>query len=213
MGGLIHDSLNSLLVLNHMLSRIENHDKKDLTNNGLRPMHLTIDHITRTLRAIQSISRVYYQQISVKSVSNTKRLLSIVDKFRSTHESIIYKCQISHSLDLFNLPLGILDFMVGELLENSTKVCVSTPNAKIRLFINVKIKDRIISIKCLDTGPGFPDKILELIQGGQIKPPTDKDIGGYGLYIVHEIVNRIEGTILVSNIDKNGACIEIILPV
>jgi len=207
-GGLIHDSLNTMLALRYTIRKVETSAK-----NELKSIRANIEHIDSVLRAIQSISRNYYQIAQDTTEGYLAKLNSIVQKFRNTHESINYKCHIPKSIDFFRLPLGVLDFIVGELLENSSRICADRSNAEIILSLSINTEDKNLSIKCEDSGPGLPANVLDMIHSGQIKPPVDQAIGGYGLYLLNEIINRIGGTILASNIEGSGASIEILFPI
>ncbi len=67
-----------------------------------------------------------------------------------------------------------------------------------------------MSLKIRDYGPGFPHEFINLI-GTQ--PLTTKNKGlGVGLFLAYSTINRLNGTIELSNIKTGGACVEITLP-
>jgi sensor histidine kinase regulating citrate/malate metabolism len=98
-------------------------------------------------------------------------------------------------------------------LENSKRVCLPCIKAEIRLVITCLNDDKMISIECTDSGPGFNRDILEMIHEGQLRPPSSPDKGGYGLYLIMEIVHRLTGAkFLASNQKPSGARVQILLP-
>ncbi len=67
-----------------------------------------------------------------------------------------------------------------------------------------------LAVKIRDFGPGFPEEFIDVI-GTQ--PFSTKNKGlGVGLFLAYSTINRLGGTIEVSNLDTGGACVEIKLP-
>jgi len=67
-----------------------------------------------------------------------------------------------------------------------------------------------VRIAVSDTGPGFPQEVLEnLFQPGY----TTKEKGsGFGLFLARRIADDHGGSLEIGNLDSGGACVQVALP-
>jgi CheY-like chemotaxis protein/two-component sensor histidine kinase len=214
-GGLLHDSLNTIWALkeNVNLFSLRHEDNSNHEVLGLiRRLAIHIDHLEAVLRLIQSMSREYYRPEPSEPLQQSGRVEKIIMGFASLHREISYEYKLDPLLDDTQLPLGIIAFITGELLENATRASLQQGSAKVTFEILFHMGERTISIECRDTGPGFSKEILEKIQKGEVHPPRESGKKGYGLYLMKQIVDRLQGSILASNFQPSGARIQVLLP-
>lgn len=214
-GGLIHDSLNTIGALNwyvELFQRREPLPDDSSVAKTLTRVKRSSEHLEKVMRLIQTLSREHYMAAPETLVRQTERAEEIVRNFGETHPDITCECHVEPAADRTGLPAGVATFLIEELLENATRGCASTPAPRIVLTLAIPSGSGTLSIECRDSGRGLPPDLIERIQTGQLKPPQRPGTGGYGLYLMHQIVQRLEGKILVSNLPPSGARFEILLP-
>jgi signal transduction histidine kinase len=95
-----------------------------------------------------------------------------------------------------------------ELMENAVETLEDDieagrhTNAAITLSSNPVQKPRAgIEIKISDTGPGFPETVLDtpFKRGFSTRAKKDKPFRGMGLYVAHRFMNRIFGSVSLTN--------------
>jgi len=215
-GGLIHDSLNTIGALIGYTEYYERHSAEcpdPATAKLLARIKRSTEHLARAQHVIQSISREYYKPAEARSVSPEQRIEEIVAGFRQEHPTITYESSVGSSCEDSGLPFGAVMFLVGELLQNASKACSGKEGATVGLSVGRAEDGSVLSIECCDSGPGFPPAILEGILDRSIRAPRAPGAGGYGLYLMLQIVQRLEGgTMLASNLEPSGARIQLLLP-
>ena len=216
-GGLLHDSLNTLWALQARAGSLA-----ELARKGNPPDPLLqkisgqfdvhLEHLDRVLKLLQAISRDYYAKGEREPHSPKEALDAQTDTLRHAYATVQFAATVPGEIDGTQLPVGILVFVGGELMLNAARACEATGGGRVSMRFEVSTRDNTISLECLDTGPGFPAPLLEKLVEGQLRPPAKAGTGGYGLYLVREIVNRLHGTILFSNIPPHGARVQALLP-
>ncbi|SHE22092.1 ATP-binding protein [methanotrophic endosymbiont of Bathymodiolus puteoserpentis (Logatchev)] len=110
------------------------------------------------------------------------------------HSSIIAELTLTHSLI--------------NILNNAAE---ASPQEKgIDLAIHRCTQENFIGLQIRDYGPGIPDELLDKI--GKAPINNNNQGLGVGLFLTYSTINRIGGTIEVSNSPTGGACIDIFLP-
>lgn len=216
-GGLIHDTLNTIGALDarlHLLRRGgEEHIDLASAMKEIRRLERDTDHLQRVLELIQSMSREYYKPSVAASDTHVDRIEGLVGRYRDNYANITYESHIDLSCNTARLPLGVTTFLVGELLTNASRACAGAGGGTVSLSAGCTSMDDVLQVECRDTGPGFSEEILERIRAGRVRAPRAPGKGGYGLYLMLQVVQRLEGgSFLVSNMDPNGARIQILLP-
>ena len=172
-----------------------------------------MEHLARVLRLVQSLSREYYRPDVAEVMRPSERVRAIAARYQDAFPGIAYECDVTSEIDATILPVGAISYLVGEVLENASRACsASAHDSAVRLSVTRSAQDRTLSIECRDSGPGFPDEVLERIHAEQLAPPEEPGTGGYGLYLMMQIAKRLGGTILASNGDPPGARIQVLLP-
>ncbi len=110
------------------------------------------------------------------------------------NESILAELTLTHSLI--------------NILNNAAEVTAIEKG--IDFSINPCTEENFVGLRIRDYGPGIPDELINKIGKA---PINDSSQGlGVGLFLTYSTINRLGGTIDVSNPPNGGACIDIILP-
>lgn len=124
---------------------------------------------------------------------------------------VTYNIAVDKELEEFQiLPLSILTFV-----ENAVKYGVQSTKT---LLISIRVsllpgehkEDSYVCITVLDNGPGFPEEMLQKLNGEHYEEETSDSIGIQNVQKRIKILYEDNATILYSN--SNGACVEIYLP-
>lgn len=122
-----------------------------------------------------------------------------------------YNIAVDKELEEFQiLPLSILTFV-----ENAVKYGVqSTKTLLISIRVNLlpgeREEDSYVCITVLDNGPGFPEELLQRLNGDHYEEEKSDSIGIQNVQKRLKILYGEKATVLYSN--SNGACVEIYLP-
>jgi len=215
-GGLVHDSLNTIGALRGHMEQFQRRNPEAVDpalTKLLRRAARSAEHLEKILRVVQLVAREYYKTDKAAAAGPVERFEEIVAGFREKHPAIAYECSMDPSCEDTELPFGAVTFLAGELLQNASNACAGTQDARVCLNVARSEDGELLSIECRDSGPGFPPPILEGILDGSIRAPRKPGAGGYGLYLMLQIVQRLEGaTMLASNLDPSGARLELLLP-
>lgn len=214
MGGLLHNALNTITSILFQLEQPNLTQKSgDAEDNHKLNSHVQniipiARHLSVLLQVMQQLTRSFYSKDEKYSVHSQVQVA--ISSFVEGNPAITYHCTVPPTLDHISMPVGVSTFIVGELLKNATKACSDRKNAEIWLTIEVMERMNMLSFECQDTGGGFSEDMLAKIHRHELRPARDKQVGGYGLYLIQELTHRLGGDLLVSN--KGGARIQVLLP-
>jgi two-component system CitB family sensor kinase len=101
--------------------------------------------------------------------------------------------------------------IVGNLIENAFDAVTSGPEVG-RVSVGIVEDDEVITVRVTDNGPGLPAGSSDLIfnDGYTTKPARGSVHRGLGLALVYRLVQRLEGSVTVS--DGPGAVFTVVLP-
>ncbi|OOG76568.1 histidine kinase [Algoriphagus sp. A40] len=106
--------------------------------------------------------------------------------------------------------------ILGNLISNSIKFTPAGGKVEVRLDLEIQKQEKILKLKVKDNGIGItPDKIEEILCGGTASSMgTSGEIGyGFGLNLVHQLVNKLNGRLLLKSELGQGVEFELIIPV
>jgi K+-sensing histidine kinase KdpD len=215
-GGLLHDSLNTLLVLRTNTSKLKREFQggveKGVLSATCEQLQVQLEHLNRVLMLLQTVSRAYYVNNAEATQRPQEQVEAHLAVLRSTYSTIRLTASMAPAFNDTHLPVGVLTFLTGEMLMNAARACAAAGAGDIALEVNVQESGRTLSLECRDSGPGFSLALLDQLLDGEIVAPRKLGTGGYGLYLMKEIVNRLKGKMLFSNLEPRGARVQILLP-
>lgn len=213
LGGLLHDVNNTLtvLLLSSEASRLlPDHEDGPILGSSQQEAHLR--HVANVVRLMQELARYYYLPRSGSVGGVADRLGAFVSGVRETGTAATVDCTCDPAVETCELPGALIPFVSGELVRNSLRACGAVENPRVSLTVTARADDDVVAISCRDNGPGFSSAQLDDIREGKLRPPSAGLKGGCGLYFVSEIASRLQGRVLVSNLETGGARVEVLLP-
>lgn len=138
-------------------------------------------------------------------------LRDLEHRWRDEAENKGLSLRFDHSADLPKaIDMRLVDFqrIFNNLIGNAIKY---TDSGSVRVefvFLSSGLTTRIT-----DSGPGFSQAVLSGLFGMEVYPnQTDKSGSGFGLLIAKQLVERVGGTLSISNNSSLGATAEVTLP-
>lgn len=211
-GGLLHNSMNALLGLDFAirLSSQGNVNAQGVLQKRTVPSLVpALEQLEVMLQLMQELTRGFYTQS--KGAMPSTQVATIVKTMVMANPKIRYDSEIDPVLDQLPMPVGVSEFVVGELIKNATKACEGYAESSVSLKVMVDQSRDTISYECRNSGNSFSAEKLEEIRGQQLRPPEQRKTGGYGLYLIQELAMRLHGSLLVSNLAPSGARVQALL--
>ena len=100
-----------------------------------------------------------------------------------------------------------------EILHGLTNLIENAVDfARSEVIIEVEVRDRDISVRVLDDGPGIPHDVLGALGEPYVSQRADGEGLGLGVFIAKTLLERSGARMTVSNRGSGGAAIELIWP-
>ncbi len=214
---LIHEINNPLSAIKNYLKVLGMKlDDINVENDEIRIMDDELNRIAKLLKEFKSSS-------SDKNKTTTSSLNRIIsDTILLIKNSRVNGPEISIG---FEMDEDTPDIMIDKdafrqvlinLINNSIEAMPMGGN----ISLDVRYKNglqqgnnngKVIEISIVDNGPGFPDHLKSNLFKNQSTTKADHD--GIGLLIVHELVKKMGGNVILDEHSDKGACFKITLPV
>lgn len=127
-----------------------------------------------------------------------------------------YNLRIQNNVDDSLSDVLIPPLLIQTFIENAVKYALSM-DVLVQISIEVHIlpaNDKMMEIVIYDTGPGFPDNVIYLLETGQrIGSGGDEHIGIYNIQQRLWLIYGKNSEIKISNIEPHGAKVNIIIPI
>ncbi|MEW6775676.1 MAG: HAMP domain-containing sensor histidine kinase [Bdellovibrionota bacterium] len=158
-------------------------------------------------RAAAIVDRLYRLTEDFVQVSSRCRLSTLLDSIARRYKGVVITCA---GIDFSTLVRErALDTILSNLLDNAIAAGGTTPPS-----LTVGLKDGHLEFTVSDSGRGIPRKILPDV----FKPfVTGQKAGeghgvGLGLYIVHELIARLSGSVDLQSEEGRGTRVAVRLP-
>lgn len=224
-GGLMHDAKGSITILDSGLRFLKNfiEDQKEellkefLELDNIKMLVDTVHQLGSIIDTIHATVRPYYTpEYGEPGKSNLQKLAR---EFRS-RVAPYPDCKLTFhgikSLPVVRLQVGIMRFIISELIQNAAKASFKSKKNRIRVAFQYDDSNRMLKISVADSGIGFPEPLLSQFQRGHFHVHR-KDLGKryrrYGLFLISEIAGRLGGQLTVRNRKIGGALVEVFLSV
>lgn|GEM_PF-2422645 len=207
MGGLLHNALNTMMSLRYRASQLS--ESATGAAADISAIDKGTEQLEQVLKLMQTISRKYYA--AHESGLSENQIDAMVKTFAGLHPEVRCTFQADLPSTISSLPAGVVEFILGELLKNAASACAGIAHPEITLVISFDRKTNILSFECLDNGTGFSDEMLRQIHDQRLKPGRHQPGKGYGLYLIYELVSRLRGALLASNIAPKGSRVQVLM--
>jgi CheY-like chemotaxis protein len=208
-GGLLHNAMNALVGLHIPIHRERSESRAVATGDQAASIVPAIEQLEMLLQLMQDLARGFYAQS--EGAKPAAQLSQIIESVKLQNPSVAYVSDIDSAFNQVPLPIGVSEFILGELVRNATKSCTGNNGASVSLKVAVNFTGDTVSFECKDNGIGFSLEMLEKIRGQRLRPPKQRKAGGYGLYLIQELALRLHGSLLVSNLEPSGARVQVLL--
>ncbi|GMT39931.1 MAG: two-component sensor histidine kinase [bacterium] len=214
---LAHEIKNPLTPIQLSAERIRQKYLHTLNDSNKQ----TLDRATRTIsEQVESMKEMvnafsnYAQPVSmnIHNVDLNQLLADVVELHKGHNEPVEIKLSLDDSISPMMLDSGRMRQVFNNLIVNATHALKHTEHAQLLVSTQSGTgkKTGIVTIRFEDNGPGIQKKLLENLFEPYV---TSKEKGsGLGLAIVKKIIDEHGGTIWVKNMENNGSCFTIQLP-
>ncbi|WP_096201171.1 ATP-binding protein [Bacillus sp. FJAT-45350] len=195
--------------------RVQNHEYSNKLHTIAGLIQLdegkkALEYIFELEEEHMGLSRVIMQKIHDDSIAGL--LLGKISRSKELGINL----HVDNNSSFVNYPEGItlhdLVVILGNLIDNSFDALIEFASEEEKdVYILIKEKEEELVIEVSDNGMGMNEILQEKVftRGFSTK---EKEGRGIGLFLAHSIVERVEGTISIDSVYKEGTTITIILP-
>ncbi len=189
-----HDLLNDLSVVQGYMDVLEHSEDDDVSIQVTKRLETAVEKVKKLGSSSETLSSLRIQPIKLNSISELVSVFDNAEFLPSTND-----VEIETSTLLFPIIFNLIQnaFQHG---GESVKVQVETSINTEKVYIRVK-----------DNGVGILDEDKPYVFTRAFRK-SDKGVGGMGLYLIHNIIERFEGKISVSDNKPKGTVFTIDLP-
>ncbi len=191
---------------------IENEKQKGKFTELIDLMKESIDKLNKTLTSIIDHSRNSRTELKTDSVE-IKPLIdkSLMDlNFSPNQENIAKKIEVDQSVS-FYCDSYRLDVIINNLISNALKYYdPQKHDPYIAITAKVSVSKAVITFE--DNGIGISEDQLPYVFDMFTRGTEHSDGSGLGLYIVKEMVKRLNGDISIKSADGKGTFVELVIP-
>ncbi len=200
--------LGTMAILTHEIELEYPGQRFDDLHQKMKIMNQQINRCKEAL-SLLSISAGEMRAESGKPMSLINYIDEVLKQWRTHNSSTKLNLLITPSAIDINAKIiadRTITHSIINILNNAAKV---TPVGK-GIDFSVDWDNENLHLKIRDFGPGFPKEIIKL--AGKQPIANSKQGLGVGLFLTFSTINRLGGEINFSNLESNGACVEIKLP-
>jgi C4-dicarboxylate-specific signal transduction histidine kinase len=184
-------------------------DPKDLYEM-MDKMNFQINHLFETIEEFRKFFRpnTNLEVIKVKSIVDSTLLLLKDELMQYT---IQVACEYEDENLAFMVNKNELIHVLINLIQNSKDAFLDNEIKDKNIYIAVSKNDTLIEIVICDNAGGIPDEVIDDVFTSHFTTKESKGGTGIGLYLVTQILDKINGKIQVEN-KNGGACFTISIP-
>jgi len=203
--------LSSILGLTN-LAKIESSKYPEMMNKYFTMIEQSVLKLDDTIKDIIDYSKNSRNELIITKtnieniIENAFEQLKFMNGFHEIKRSI----KIQDNTELYT-DEHRLKVIISNLISNSIKYRDKTKKQQV-IDISVNISSKEIKIELIDNGIGIPVDLLPKIFDMFFRGTNNEDGSGLGLYIVKEMINRLNGKISVNSKTGEGTSVTISLP-
>ena len=197
--GLSHEINNPLTIITNGTAQIESYISEPEKNKSL--IQIALERMTKASYRIAAITQGLHDFSQSDSYENFKKndVLEIIaaavdlceEKFKVSGITLEQEISVSKAI-CFCQRLQLTQVLLN-LLNNAYDACKNTPHPKIK--ITLKIQNRVIKVSVMDSGPGVPPEIEDMIMQPFFTTQTVGKGTGLGLSIALGIAQSNNGSL------------------
>lgn len=189
-----------LLMMKHQMGELNGEELEE----SMEKMTLQIKHLFETIEEFRKFFRpnTQLEYIKVKSLIDSVSLLLKDELIKHT---IQLECEYENEEYGIGVNSNEMKHVLINLIQNSKEAFVQNGVKEKNIHIIVYKKGEKIYIEVSDNAGGIPLEVIDQIFSPHITTKQNEGGTGIGLYLVKQILDKINGTISVRNSEK-GAC-------
>lgn len=208
--GIAHDVSKPMVSISSLVQMLENHVQDELTEDTLKLISDQIDYLSRTVRQLIDMSRPINSDNEILNVNMVlKESLRIV-KFdtylkdvKTIEESASDIAPVHSAYD------KLLQVFINIML-NAGYAMRQTDEPMLR--IKTYNRDNMVCIDVTDNGEGIPAENIERVFEPFFTTRSTDQGTGLGLWVCHNIIKSLNGTIDIDSKAGKGSTIKISIP-
>lgn len=218
-GGMMHDMRNHLTAISGNLERMERY-RHDL--GGAEAFGASMSSAVWAVERLRSVVNLLHLTVApyYSSHSGAVDFTSLQDvgvscRRRFKHSAPDMKLRIRgfSSIPRLALPKGLALWIIEELVQNAVNACARHGRpCSVTLTASHDRSSRTLKVTAEDTGPGFPDHILEQYCGGKGRARAETPPQGHGLSLLSAVAGRLDGALVLRN-QPRGARVDLMITV
>ncbi|MCH1921404.1 sensor histidine kinase [Shewanella sp. A3A] len=202
MNDLAH-SLKTRLAAVHAITDDQNLNRKEMAEKVMEQVS-QMDHLVKYQLKRAMLGRKGLKKETTMIAPLINQLSQMLFKVYRD-KNVAFSANISEDL-AFPGEQGDLMELVGNLMENAFRLCISTV-----LVTATRYKD-ILEIIVEDDGPGVEESLRQKITQRGVRADTRSSGQGIGLAVCQEIVDSYDGTLTIEQSELEGALFRITIP-
>lgn len=210
LSGIAHEIKNPLGGIEIYTGLLEEALSKGLPEKDSAEPRSYLDKVTKELRHLKQIALEYLDY--AKPLKSHLESLAVEAIFEDVHRLLqleMRQKEVEYSLSGKGIVLGD-ESKLRRVFLNLLKNSLEAVGEKGAIDVSIESRDRVVSVAVADNGKGIPEADLENIFDPYF---TTQDKGyGLGLAIVKNIVDEMNGTIIVDSEAGKGARFTLRLP-
>jgi len=176
-----------------------------------------LDHIQKKgyemnniLKSLSSFSQVSFEDLHDEPIQVDKLVSDVVDSFRLEKGFTDVQFSLQHTGNtIFTSDKSQLFLLIRNILKNAVDFrCVDRVS---EITIKTNVNSERMLFECIDNGTGITDEIKPKIFDMFYRGSNQSKGSGLGLYVVKQIIERLKGSIRVTNMPGETS-FSIILP-
>ncbi len=208
--GIAHDVSKPMVSISSLVQMLEDHVQDELTENTLKLISNQIDYLSRTVRQLIDMSRPINSDNEIVNVNMVLKESVRIVKF----DTYLKDVNIIEELSADILPVHsaydkLLQVFINIML-NAGYAMRQTEEPILR--IRTCNRDNSVFIDVADNGEGIPEENLERVFEPFFTTRSSDQGTGLGLWVCHNIIKSMNGTIDIDSKSGKGSTVKISVP-
>ncbi|AFM05612.1 PAS domain S-box [Bernardetia litoralis DSM 6794] len=208
-----HDLKGPISSVEGVLNLFRIEKKNDLVVQQYTDMiEISTKQLSNLIKDLTKVSSIKQGKLNVKYIDFEQLINSIIATFSfyENFQNIDFRVQVLCKKE-FRTDEGLLYTIIQNFIENGIKYSKRNFDNSL-IQITVKDIPKGIEIEFLDNGIGIPKKSQETIFDMFIRASDQAKGSGLGLYIVHNAIKKLQGTIQLQSEEYAGSIFTVQLP-
>ncbi|WMJ74427.1 HAMP domain-containing sensor histidine kinase [Cytophagaceae bacterium ABcell3] len=208
-----HDLKAPLSSMSGIINLINLDPNNNSTQEYVELLHKQIKRMNCILVDLLELSRVSSEKFEKSEINLSNLTYEIID-------SVGHLPNSEHLKIYTNIPpslvINIEKTLISSVLQNLIINAINYHNLRSEdpnICINADLEGSILKIKIADNGPGISPELHDKIFDKFFRGNTNAEGSGLGLYIVKNIISKMNGEIVMESCRHSGTTFSISLPV